>query len=285
MLDNYATQILDHGFFHADPHPGNIKVRDGKVVYIDLGIMGRLSPAERAGFGTIISAVGQKDPGKLKDALLAFAIQRDNDAIDHPRLLAELDLLLTSYGSCDVKDIDIGQLLADVMALTRLSKVVLPTSITNVSRGIVTMEGTVADFIANDSIVNIINNHIMRSSNPMEKARDELVDAAIELNKAADGLAQAASYSGETLRMLTRGQLKFNMEMLGSEAPMAALAKIMNRLAIGIIVAGLFIGSSMLAPYSSEGPLIFGIPFISFFGFVGAFILSVWVILDIWRKK
>ena len=285
MLDNYATQILDHGFFHADPHPGNIMVRDGKVVYIDLGIMGRLTPAERAGFGTIIAAVGQKDPGKLKDALLSFAIQRDNDAIDHPRLLAELDLLLTSYGSCDVKDIDIGKLLADVLALTRVSKVVLPTSITNVSRGIVTMEGTVADFIANDSIVNIINNHLMRSSNPIETARDELIDAAIELNKAADGLAQAASYSGETLRMLTRGQLKFNMEMLGSEAPMAALAKIMNRLSIGIIVAGLFIGSSMLAPYSNEGPLIFGVPFISFFGFVGAFILSAWIILDIWRKK
>ena len=49
MLDNYASQILDHGFFHADPHPGNILVREGKVVYIDLGIMGRLTPAERAG--------------------------------------------------------------------------------------------------------------------------------------------------------------------------------------------------------------------------------------------
>ena len=58
ILDNYATQILDHGFFHADPHPGNLLIRGGKIVYIDLGNMGRLSPRDRAGFGSIIEAVG-----------------------------------------------------------------------------------------------------------------------------------------------------------------------------------------------------------------------------------
>ena len=284
MLDNYATQILEHGFFHADPHPGNIIVREGKVVYIDLGIMGRLTPAERAGFGTIIEAVGLQDPGRLKDALLSFAVSRGNSAIDHPRMLADLDLLLSSYASCDVADIDIGQLLSAILSLTRVSKVTLPTSVTNVSRGIVTIEGTVADFIANDSIVGIINDHIRRSANPIEGSKDALRDVALELRKASEGMAQAAAYSGETLRMLTRGQLKFNMEMLGSGEPMAALSKIMNRLTIGIIIAGLFIGSSMFAQFSGEAT-IFGVPFVSFFGFLGAFVLSVWVILDIWRRK
>ena len=283
MLDNYATQILEHGFFHADPHPGNIMVRDGKVVYIDLGIMGRLNPNERAGFGTIIEAVGMQDPGKLKDALLSFAISKDNAAIDHPRLLADLDLLLASYASCDVADLDIGELLAGVLSITRISKVTLPPSITNVSRGIVTIEGTIAEFIPNDSILDIINGHIRRSADPIEGAKDYLKDTAIELRKATEGAAQAAAYSGEVLRMLTRGQLKFNMEMLGSEAPMAAISKIVNRLTIALIIAGLFIGSSMFAEFGE--PFLFGVPFISFFGFLGAFILSVWVIVDIWRRK
>ena len=70
ILDNYASQILDHGFFHADPHPGNLLVRSGKIVYIDLGIMGRLSPRDRAGFGNIIQAVGMESSSELKDALL-----------------------------------------------------------------------------------------------------------------------------------------------------------------------------------------------------------------------
>lgn len=282
MLDNYATQILDHGFFHADPHPGNIIVRGGKVTYIDLGIMGRLTPAERAGFATIVEAVGLQDPGKLKDALLSFAVQKDNAAIDHSRLLADLDLLLASYASCDVADLDVGQLLADVMNVTRLSQVTLPTSVTNVSRGIVTIEGTVEEFIENDSVVGIINDHIRRKADPFELAKNSAEDLLLELRKASEGSAQAAAYSGEALRMLTRGQLKINMEMLGAERPILGMSRIMNRLAVAVIVAGLFIGSSIIAPYGGDYEF-FGVPFISFFGFVGAFILSVWVIVDIWR--
>ena len=114
ILDNYATQVLDHGFFHADPHPGNILVRGGKIVYIDLGIMGRLSPRDRAGFGNIIQAVGMESATELKEALLSFAASKDNAAIDHTRFLADLDLLLKDYGSCDVSEIDIGQFLNDV---------------------------------------------------------------------------------------------------------------------------------------------------------------------------
>ena len=198
-------------------------------------------------------------------------------------MLADLDLIIDSYASVDVADIDIGQLLAPILSLMRTSKVVLPTSITNVSRGIVTMEGTIADFIANDNIVDIINAHIMRTGDPIEQTKDVMEDVALELRKAAEGAAKAAEYSGETLRMLTRGQLKFNMEMLGSEAPMAGLSKIVNRLTIGIIIAGLFIGSASFAQFSNEATIM-GVPVISFFGFLGAFILSVWVIIDIWRK-
>lgn len=283
MLDNYATQVLEHGFFHADPHPGNIMVQEGKVVYIDLGIMGRLTPTERAEFSTIIEAVGLQDPGKLKDALLSFAISKDNALIDHPKMLADLDLLLASYSSCDIADLDIGQFLADVLALTRMSKVTLPSSISTVSRGIIAIEGTIADFIPNESIIGIINDHIRRSGDPFERVKDSIEDLALDMRKAAEGAGQAAAYSGEALRMLTRGQLKVNMEMLGSEAPMRAMSRIINRLTIGIIIAGLFIGSSMLAQIAG-GPTIFDIPFISFFGFLGAFVLSVWVIVDIWRK-
>ena len=284
MLDNYATQILDHGFFHADPHPGNIMIRGGQVMYIDLGVMGRLNPTERAGFGTIIEAVGMKDPGKLKDALLSFAIARDNTKIDHPQMLADLDLLLGSYASGDVADIDIGQLLTDIMTLTRSCRVTLPTSVTNVSRGIVSMEGTVAEFIANDNIINIINSHLARTSDPIEAAKTEMQRAAFELRRATEGAAQAASYSGETLRMLTRGQLKMNMEMSGSDELLSRLAKMVNRLTLGIIIAGLFVGSSSFVQFNSE-ETIMGIPVISFFGFLGAFILSVWVLVDIWRRR
>ncbi len=284
ILDNYATQILDHGFFHADPHPGNLIIRDGKIVYIDLGMMGRLSPRDRAGFGNIIHAVGMESATQLKDALLSFAIAKDNAAIDHPRFLADLDLLLKDYGSCDVADIDIGQFLTDVFMLTRSCKVTLPASITSVSRGIVTLEGTIADFVPTDNVVGIINAHIRRSKSKRDELTDAMQDLALALRSSSHGALEAARYSGEALQMLTRGQLKMNMEMLGSDAPLSKLSKIVNRLTIGIIIAGLFIGSSMLSLSGME-PRLLGVPLLAFFGYLGAAVLSIWVVVDIWRRR
>ncbi len=280
LLDNYATQILDWGFFHADPHPGNIIVRDGQIIYIDLGIMGRLNPTERVGFGKIVSAVGAKSSEDLKDALISFAENKDNAAIDHTRFLADLDLLIAEYGSCDVSNLDVGLFLNDILNLTRMSMVQLPSSITNVSRGIVTLEGTVADFIPNENIIGIINEHILSSGSSAENINDALVSLA----KAAQGATEAARYSGQTLKMLTRGQLKVNMEVLGSEAPLSTVSKIVNRLTLGIVTAGLFVGSALLAPYGTTLPNFSGVPVISFFGFTGAFIISVWIVVDIWRR-
>ena len=284
LVDNYATQVLDEGFFHADPHPGNMLVRDGKIVYIDLGMMGRLSPRDRAGFGSIINAVGMQSASELKDALLAFAIQRDNNAIDHTRFLADLDLLLKDYGSCDVSAIDVGQLLSDILNLTRQCKVTLPPSITSVSRGIVTLEGTVMPLIPNENMVSIINAHIQRTKDTKAELISAMQELALALRAAGSGTLDTAKYAGQALHMLTRGQVKVNMEVLGSEAPMRSLSIIINRLSLGIIVAGLFIGSSMVALSTME-PRVLGVPVLSFFGYLGALVLSIWVVTDILRKR
>lgn len=284
MLDNYATQILDYGFFHADPHPGNVIIRDGRIVYIDLGNMGRLSARDRAGFGDIIEAVGLKDPGALKDALMRFAAKKDNAAIDHARFLADLDLLLEDYGSCDVAEIDVGQFLSDIMQLTRSCNVMLPASVTSVSRGIVTIEGTVAPYIPNQNIVAIINAHIKGKKGTREEIRDALEDLARAIYSSGRGMLDAASYSGEALKMLTRGQLKMNMEVLGSEAPLAHLSRMINRVAIAMVIAGLFVGSSLMAGTAME-PRFLGVPMLSFFGYFGSLVLSIWLIFSIWRRK
>ncbi|WP_244902581.1 ABC1 kinase family protein [Raoultibacter timonensis] len=284
MLDNYATQILDHGFFHADPHPGNVLIRAGKVVYIDLGNMGKLSARDRAGFGDIIEAVGKLDSSELKEALMRFAVSKDNAVIDHTRFLADLDLLLADYGSCDVSEIDIGAFLNDILALTRQCKVTLPSSITSVSRGIVTIEGTVGPFIPNLNIVAIINDHIRHSKSDRDELIRALEDLTRSLRSSATGSLDALTYSGDALKMLTRGQLKMNMEVLGSEAPLARISKIVNRLTIALIIAGLFIGSSMLSLSTME-PRLLGVPVLAFFGYLGAAVLSLWIVFDIARRK
>ena len=284
LLDNYATQILDHGFFHADPHPGNLIIREGQIVYIDLGIMGRLSTRDRAGFGDIIKAVGVKDSAGLKEALIRYAVQKDNATIDHTRFLADLDDLLADYGSIDIDQIDIGAMLNDIMALTRACRVTLPTSVTTVARGIVAVEGTVGPYIGNQNIVSIINDHVQRSADKRDVLAKAIEDLAISLRKSGSGALDAANYSGEALKMLTRGQLKMNMELMGSDIPFRKLSRIFTRITLAVIVAALFIGSSLLSLSPLE-PRFLGIPVLANIGYVSAFLLSVWIVVDIWRRK
>lgn len=281
-LDNYATQILDFGFFHADPHPGNMFIKDGQIIYLDLGIVGRLNPRDRARFGEIIEAVGAKSATRLKDALISFSVDHDSRGIDHPRFLAELDIILEGYGSCDVADIDIGGLLNDIMLLTKQCKVTLPPSVTAVSRGIVTIEGTLSEYIANSNIVDIINDHVMRKKDPKKELQKLVQDTMISLGNSGHGLATSAEYAGETLKMLSRGQLKMNMEMLGSDEPIKKVSRIANRLAVSMVIAGLLVSASLMT--SLDMPKIIGVPVLSFIEFVSAFILTIMVAIDIYRK-
>lgn len=282
VMDNYATQILEHGFFHADPHPGNLFVHEGKVVYLDLGIMGRLSVRERMGFSKIIEAVGAQNASDLKDALISFSVEHDLASIDHARLLAELDNVLKSYCSTNVADIDIGALLSDIMALTRQCKVTLPSPVTAVSRGIVTMEGSLAEYLANTNMIEIINGHIIRSKNAQEELETRIKTMLVSFDTSLRSMLKAAEYSGEMFRMLSRGQLKVNMEMLGSTEPLRKVSRIANRLAMSLVIAGLLVSGSLII--SVDMPRVFGLPILSFIEYVSAFVLFIWMAWDMFRK-
>lgn len=82
------------------------------------------------------------------------------------------------------------------------------------------------------------------------------------------------------MRMLTRGQLRVNMELVGSQEPFAMLSDMVNRLTMALIVVGLFVGSSIVY-FAGMKPIVFGIPVVGFMGYVVAFVLSAWIVFDI----
>lgn len=284
MLENYAKQILQDGYFHADPHPGNIVIAGGQIVYLDLGLMGRLNTRDRVGFENAVEAVGLRSASRLLEALMSFSVAHDLSAIDQPELLAELDVILDRYGTAEVESIDIGQFLNDVLNVTRQSKLTLPSSVTMVSRGLVTMEGTLLAYVGSFNMVDIINKHIARTKENTGELKDALKDLIVAVNGASRGALRAAEYSGDTMQLLSRGQLKVNMEMLGSAEPMMKISRILNRLTIGLIIAGLLVSAALLT-FAIDEAHIFGMPFLAFIEFVIAIILSLWIAIDIYRRN
>lgn len=283
LLDNYASQVLDQGFFHADPHPGNILIRGGQIVYIDLGLMGRLGDSDRADFGAMVKAVGMRDSAGLSDALMRFAVKVDESKVNYPQFLEQLDSIIAKYASEDVSSIDIAAFLGEVLQVTRDSHVVLPSSVTNVSRGVITIEGTAAPYLKDQSIISIINRHVIESEDPLAEMKRLMEDTARGVVTSSRGLMQAATYSGQALKMLTRGQLRVNTEMIGSDNLFRGMSTIFTRVTLALIIMGLFIGSSMLALSPLE-PKLLGVPALAFLGFAAAVVLSVWVLVSILRS-
>ncbi len=282
LVDNYATQVLDDGYFHADPHPGNIMVRAGKIVYIDLGMMGRLSAYNRRCMSDIIAAVGEASSPKLKEALLRFAVSKDLTAIDHAAFLADLDLIVAQFGSVSLQDLDLGSLLFSLIALARNNQVEMPPAITMMARGLVTLEGVLDEFLPRTNMIEIIKAHIARQEAPDKRAGREARTLVMKGHRAIHSMLDAAGNMGELTHMLTRGQLKMNMEMKASDSLMDKLSHITDRLSVSIVIAGLYIGSSIVY-YAGIQPVILGIPVLGAIGYLCAAILSVYIVVDIIR--
>lgn len=282
LVDNYATQVLDDGFFHADPHPGNIIIAGGQIVLIDLGMTGRLNAKTRSVLKQMIFAVAKQDSPALADGLLRFA-GTESDAADYPALLADLDTIVAEYGTVDLKDLDLASF---VIALTQLAQrhgIEVPSTVTTVARALVTLEGLLDEFIPDVNMIEIISEHIA-TSKPLDRAAaDEVKSLGVEAHAALHGLLGALSETKVAARMLTRGQLRVNMELAGAEEPMRMLSEMVNRLTMALIVVGLYVGSSIVY-FAGVPPIVFGIPVVGFMGYVVAFVLSVWIVFDIYFK-
>ncbi len=275
LMDNYTSQMLDDGFFHADPHPGNLVVSGGKIVYMDLGIMGRLSASDRAAVSDMVVAVATRDSAALEEGLLRFS-SSDPTEIDHSHLLGELDAIIANYGTADLGDLDIAAFVNSLVNMARKNGIELPSSVTMLARALVTLEGVVDNLLPNASMVDIIRRHLRAHDSVGDLAEREARRYAREGLAASHGLLMAAGEAGHAMHMLTRGQLRMNLDIAGTEDPFEDLGHIVDRLTLGIIAAGLFIGSSVVY-YARIQPVIFGIPVIGFLGYMVALGIGLYV--------
>ncbi|MBQ5500491.1 MAG: AarF/ABC1/UbiB kinase family protein, partial [Aeriscardovia sp.] len=283
LVDNYASQILDRGFFHADPHPGNIIIRGGQIVLIDMGIMGRLNAHTRNILKDIIFALAVQDSASIEESLLKLSPPATAVSINRANLLSDIDIIVSNFATIDLEDLNMGEFILSLLQLMQRNGLEIPSSLILVSRALVTLEGTISEFIPDVNMVEIIENHL--KENGMRKGiKKEISSLSAESLQATHGLLESLSYSKTAVKQLTRGNLKINAELVGSQTPLRQLSYIIDRLTMAIIIAGLFVGSSIVY-YARIRPVVFGIPIVGMLGYIVAFCLGVWIIVDSMRRN
>ena len=131
--------ILVDGFFHADPHPGNVFYLPGnRIVIIDWGMVGRLSPLRRNQVIDLLAGLARMDEDAMLDVLLDWA---GDAVVDEGRLAADVNELVFDYEGVALKDIRIGTLLKAFAAIIREHSIVMPSDLTLMFKALITMEG------------------------------------------------------------------------------------------------------------------------------------------------
>ena len=282
LADNYVKQIIDDGFFHADPHPGNLRIREGQIVFLDLGMMGRLSQRDKNLFRQAVRAIAEHNVNALKDVLLTLGVH--NGRINHTRLYGDIEDLLTQYGSMGLADMDLGRMLEEFLGLANSHGISMPEGVTMLTRGMLTIQGVLASLAPELNLVQIMANRMLG-----EAARDfdllaELKDGGKTLAASGRKAVALAAQLSDLLGMTIKGQTKVNLELTGSDEPLAQVDRMVNKLVLALLSAALLVGSSLICTTDMK-PKLLGIPMLGAFGFFIALILMGYLLVDTFRKK
>lgn len=282
LAENYGKQILEDGFFHADPHPGNIKMRGDQIVWIDMGMMGRISVRDRQLLKKTALAIVEKDASDIKDILLTVGEYKER--INHPRLLEDIDRLLTRYVNADMASINLGELLEAILDVANTHNITMPKGISMFARGIMTIQGVVLLLNPEISIIDImsmqISKGIFSDFSFIYGAKDKTKSLIFSSKKAVD----IPAFLSDLLKMTVKGQSKINIEITGSEEPLGKIDKMINKLIIGILISAFLVSSSLISGLQYDINK-FGVPIIGIVGYTIAFLLAICLLLNIINKK
>lgn len=282
LADNYIKQILDDGFFHADPHPGNIIIRGGQIVWLDLGMMGTLSSRDRQLFRAAMLAVTKQDIYELENAIMSLGVVKGK--VNHNELYEDIRMFVDRYGNSDLSDLNLGKILSEIMDIAARHRIGLPNGVTMLIRGILTIEGVLEDCNPGTSLMQILAEHFSASVFNARSAEKELWHLMRKALGNVEKISDIPLNLADIIKMTVRGQTKINLELTGSEEPLGKVDRMVDRLIFGIIDGALLIGSSMLCT-TNMNPKVLGIPAIGAAGFLIAFVLSGVLLVDIFRKR
>ena len=280
--DLILKQVFNHGFFHADPHPGNIFVLPGNVIcYLDFGMMGSIDRQTREDFADLVHSVVRRDESGAMQALLMLTQYEEEP---DTRLLArDLADFMGQHLYRPLKDLQMEKLLQQLMELISRHRLQTPPDLFLMLKALATVEGVGLSLDPEFHMINqaapFVKRVKMEQSHPKRVAND-ILRSGVDLVRL---MQEIPGELRELLRQMKRGKVKMEFEHRGLEPMQTTYDQISNRIAFSIVIAALIVGSALIV-LSKTPPFLFGIPVIGIIGFVAAAVMGMWLLIAILRK-
>ncbi|MFD3155332.1 ABC1 kinase family protein [Haloimpatiens sp. FM7330] len=278
---SYFKQVFSDGFFHGDPHPGNILIQDGKICFLDFGIMGTISNSLKETLNDIILAAAYNDINKMISAVFSIGIKKGY--VDRNNLYEDIDYILASYLNTNLQNIKISVLLQEIFDACKRNNIQLPKDLTLLIRGMVIIEGVVAKISPEIKILDIIIPYV-KSKNKFDFLENLSFDELL-LNSYIffKDTRKLPTKSLELIDSILTGRAKVQLEHNNLKKPVNQLNKMVNRITFALIISSMIIGSSLILS-SNLGPKIYDMSIIGLFGFFIAAIMGFWLLISIMKS-
>jgi predicted unusual protein kinase regulating ubiquinone biosynthesis (AarF/ABC1/UbiB family) len=264
----YLKQILEDGFFHADPHPGNVFITDeGRLALIDLGMVARVQPGTQDDLIRLLLAVSE---GKGDEAAeVAMQIGEKRDVFDEGRFRREVGVLVADHHGLSIEELNAGSIVAE---LTRISGecglrpapelTMLGKALLNLDEVARTLDpGFDPNAAIQEQAARLLRSRMLKSASPAN-----LFSAALDAKEFAEKLPGRVN---KVMDALAEGQLTLNVQGIDENELMKGVQKVANRITTGVILAALIIGAAMLMRVETSQQ-IFGYPALAIVCFLAA---------------
>ncbi len=278
-------QVLRRGFFHADPHPGNIMVQTGgpqpRLALLDWGLVGHLTPNMRYLIGDLMGAVVDRDaPGMVRTM---HAMGAAPSTSENPALVGDVEELLERVHSVPLGQIDTGALILEVMEVMRVHHLRVQVQYALLDKALLEMEGLARELDPDFDPVQVARPYVRDLW--LERWRPDVLLKHLR-HHLRDGLEFLKDLPGRLDRVLAqveRGELGLEFKHKGLGPLTKAIEDSSNRVTVGLIVAALIVGSSMIITTGVE-PKIFGLPALGLVGYLFSVVIGLWLVWSIFRS-
>ena len=280
IVESYLKQTMEYGVFHADPHPGNIFVTPSqKLALLDFGIVGHISDEIREGFQNLFASIIEGDRDLLKDTLLNLRIV--DEEINEAMLKEDISLHLGKYYNVDLDKMEISSVLYDVLAIVRKYRMKMPANFVLLIKATITVEGFGKEMYPDFNLVKICRPYLNKIKGKQESYDYLFKKFKKNILKARNDII---NFPEELKKMLKRDKVKVDIEDADIRKFSFYIDNAMNRMAMGIILAGLLVSSALIAQ-AGIPPLIFGMPLFSIIFIIVAVVISFALIRSINQEK
>jgi len=270
ISDCFLKQVLKHGFFHADPHPGNIFIlKDGKIALLDFGIVGKIDSSLRNKIEKLFVSLVQADKETLASSFMELGIVKD---VNIEQLKEDMNTHLGPYYNLPLNQIDISSAFYDLITLSRKYNMKLPKNFVLLIKAIATTEGFCKELDPNYNFVKSSKLYIKKII--FKKTDPEYILSSIKSNLITfKDLIQ--SFPKDFKRFIaSKEKVKVDIDDEDIRRLTLPVNLALNRLSLGVITAGLLIAASLIIPTKLQ-PLILNIPLLSLFLYLLALILTL----------